>query len=78
MIDRALFEYETKRSGHTMAEVAEAMGLSASGLSRRLTGETEFRRVEMEAWMQLTGVKDAGPVFFPPDAAQTEQEEGRA
>ena len=78
MIDRALFEYETKRSGHTMAEVAEAMGLSSSGLSRRLTGEIEFRGAEMEAWMQLTGVRDADPVFFPSDAAQTEQEEGRA
>lgn len=66
MIDRNLFEYLTKSAGHTMADVAEAMGISASGLSRRLNGEVEFRRTEMEAWMRLTGVKDAGPVFFAP------------
>lgn len=77
MIDRALFEYLTKKSGHTMAEAAEAMGFSLSGLSRRLSGGTEFRRDEMEAWMLLCGVTDAGPVFFPANVAQTQQPEAR-
>jgi len=74
MIDRALFEYETKRSGHTMTEAAEAMGFSPSGLSRRLNGEVEFRRTEMEAWMRLTGVIDAGPIFFASFVASTQLE----
>lgn len=76
MVDKALFEYETKRSGHTMTEAAEAMGLTVSGLSRRLNSITEFRASEMEAWMQLTGVSNAGPIFFSSEVACTQPKGG--
>lgn len=71
MVDRNLFEFVTKSTGHSLDEAAEAMGLSRSGLSRRLNGEIQFRHDEMAKWLQLTGTKDAGPVFFAEESACT-------
>lgn len=65
MIDKNLFIYLTKKAGFSMEDVAARLDLSLSGVYKRVSGEVEFRRDEMEAWMALVGVKDAGPVFFP-------------
>ena len=74
MIDRHLFVYLTKSSGHTLEDVRKLWELeSISGVYKRLTGEIELRRSEMESWMELVGVKDAGPIFFPRFVANTQQ-----
>lgn len=65
MVDKNLFVYLTKSTGHSLAEAAAAMNLPVSSLNRRLNGHVAFKAPEMEAWMKLTGVTDAGPVFFP-------------
>lgn len=65
MIDRNLFEYLTKRAGKTFQDVADAWNVPLSGVYKRLNGTVELRRDEMEAWMKLVGIRDAGPVFFP-------------
>ena len=65
VIDVNLFEYLTKRAGYTLDDVAKMWDVSRSGVTRRLNGEVELRRSEMEAWMQMVGAVDAGPVFFP-------------
>lgn len=64
MVDKNLFVYLTKSTGHTLTEAAAAMHLPLSALNRRLNGHIEFRGAEMRAWMALTGTTDAGPVFF--------------
>lgn len=74
MIDKNLFIYLTKKAGYTIGDVAERLGLPLSGLYKRLNGEIEFRRDEMEAWMTLVGVTNAGPVFFPASVTETRQE----
>lgn len=73
MIDKNLFIYLTKKAGFSIADVAERLGLPLSGLYKRLNGEIEFRRDEMEAWMAMVGVTDAGPVFFPATVTETRQ-----
>lgn len=73
MIDKNLFLYLTKKAGHTVETVAEHLGLPLSSLYKRLNGEIEFRRDEMEAWMTLVGVRNAGPVFFPATVAKKQQ-----
>jgi hypothetical protein len=56
-----------------MDDVAKLWGCDRSGVSRRISGAVKLRRDEMEAWMRLVGVADAGPVFFPAIVAETVQ-----
>lgn len=63
-IDVILFDYLTKKAGYTRQDVAGLWGVGLSGVSKRLNGEVELRRSEMESWMLLVGVMDAGPIFF--------------
>lgn len=72
-IDVNLFDYLTKKAGYTRQDVAELWGVGLSGVSKRLNGEVELRRTEMEAWMRLVGVTDAGPVFFAEVVTKTIQ-----
>lgn len=64
MIDRNLFTYLTKKAGYTLQDVALWWGVGLGAVYKRLSGEVELRRSEMEVWMQKVGVTDAGPVFF--------------
>ena len=72
-LDKDLFIYLTKKSGHALQDVADLWDIPLSGVYKRLNGDVEFRRDEMASWMQLTGVKDAGPVFFPDFVAEPQQ-----
>lgn len=63
-IDKNLFCYLTKRAGYDIPDVAEWWGVGVVAVYRRLNGEVEIRRNEMEIWMRKVGVTDAGPVFF--------------
>lgn len=65
MIDVNLFDYLTKRAGLTYQDIADAWGVNLGAVYKRLRGEVEIRRSEMETWMRMVGVRDAGPVFFP-------------
>jgi hypothetical protein len=63
-IDKNLFIYLTKAAGRDLQDVAELWGVNLGAVYRRLNGEVEIRRDEMESWMRLVGVTDAGPIFF--------------
>lgn len=73
MIDKNLFIYLTKRAGKDLQDVADLWGLPRSAVSKRLNGEVEIKRDEMEKWMKLVGVTNAGPIFFPNLVADMEQ-----
>lgn len=70
-IDVNLFDYLTKKAGYTRQDVADIWGVGLSGVTKRLNGEVEIRRSEMDSWMRLVGVYDAGPVFFSSLVANT-------
>lgn len=72
-IDKNLFVYLTRRAGYDTDDVARIWGCDRSGVSRRLSGAVKLTRDDMEAWMRLVGVADAGPVFFPAVVAETVQ-----
>lgn len=63
-IDKNLFVYLTKKAGYTLQDVAKLWGVGLGAVYKRLRGEVDIRRSEMDSWMQMVGVKDAGPVFF--------------
>lgn len=70
-VDKNLFCYLTKNAGHTLQDVADLWGVGLGAVYKRLNGEVELRRSEMEKWMQLVGVTDAGPIFFGALVANT-------
>ena len=74
-IDKNLFVYLTKKAGYELQDVANLWGVALGAVYKRLSGEVEIRRSEMEAWMRLVGVTDAGPIFFSGLVANTLQAE---
>ena len=64
-IDRNLFIYLTKAAGFNLRDVASWWGVSLGAVYKRLNGDVELRRGEMDVWMRKVGVTDAGPIFFP-------------
>ena len=73
MVDKDLFIYLTKKAGFTLQDVARAWGVGLGAVYKRLSGQVELRRSEMEIWMRMVGVTDAGPVFFGAVVADTLQ-----
>jgi len=64
MVDKNLFIYLTKSAGFDLLDVADWWGVGLGALYKRLNGQVELRRSEMEIWMRKVGCTDAGPVFF--------------
>jgi hypothetical protein len=77
-VDKNLFIYLTKAAGFDLQDVADWWGVGLGAVYRRLKGEVEIRRSEMDIWMQKVGVKDAGPVFFAVSVANTKPTEAPA
>lgn len=75
-IDKNLFIYLTKKAGYDLQAVADLWGVGLGAVYKRLAGEVEIRRAEMESWMRLVGVSDAGPVFFSGLVTNTQQADG--
>ena len=75
-IDKNLFIYLTKKAGYDLQAVADLWGVGLGAVYKRLAGEVEIRRAEMESWMRLVGVSDAGPVFFSSLVTNTQQTDG--
>lgn len=73
LVDRNLFIYLTKAAGFTLQDVADWWGVALGAVYKRLNGQIEPRRSEMEIWMQKVGVTDAGPVFFKASVANSLQ-----
>ena len=46
-MDASLFRYHMDRNGDTQERLAEALGMSQSGLSNRINGHIEFHQNEM-------------------------------
>jgi hypothetical protein len=63
-VDKNLFIYLTKKAGYDLQDVADRWGVGLGAVYKRLNGEVDIRRGEMESWMRLVGVTDAGPIFF--------------
>ena len=63
-VDKNLFIYLTKAAGYDLQDVAGWWGVGLGAVYKRLSGEVELRRSEMDIWMRKVGVTDAGPIFF--------------
>lgn len=78
MVDKNLFVYLTKKAGYDLRDVAAWWDVSLGAVYKRIRGDVELRRGEMEIWMQKVGVTDAGPIFFPGVVTETLQSQPSA
>ena len=70
-VDKDLFIYLTKKAGKDLQDVAALWGVRLGAVYKRLNGKVDIRRSEMESWMRMVGVTDAGPIFFGALVADT-------
>ncbi len=63
-MDRYKLEYEVKRKGLTLGELALKIGLSRSSLSRKMAGSTEFTLSEMQSIADVLNLDSPGDIFF--------------
>lgn len=66
MLDQDKFRYYVKKSGHTLDSVANEIGVNPATLSRKIAGESDFKRNEIQllrALLQLSS-EEAEDIFF--------------
>ena len=52
------------KKGVKIPEIARAIGVSTPTLYRKMSGESDFYRAEIQAICDLFGVKDLNSIFF--------------
>lgn len=70
-MDPELLRYHAAKSGYTMSKLAETLGVNASTLSRKLSGDTDFTRSEiviLKNCLHLT-LEDVDHIFFTKELA---------
>lgn len=63
-MDKYKLEYEIKSSGHSIEEYCAAVGFSKSAYYRRIKGEVEFTRDEMQKTVDFLGLESPMDIFF--------------
>ena len=61
-------------AGLTQAKTAELVGISSNSLSRKLTGQREFRLSEVCSLCNVLDITDPTPYFFTSKIPNTQQE----
>ncbi len=70
-MDPELLKYHAAKSGYSMSKLAEALGINASTLSRKLNGDTDFTRSEiviLKKCLHLS-LEDVDLIFFTQELA---------
>lgn len=63
-MDKYKLEYEIKSRGLTQEEFCKAIGMSRSAFSRKMRGDTEFTRSEIEKIVQYLQLESPMGIFF--------------
>ena len=67
MTDTARLRRIIRERGYSVAELAEELGITASGLSRRIRNEGEFRTAELDRLcrlLRIDGAEERRAIFF--------------
>lgn len=64
MFSEELFHSELKKLGMTVPALAKHLGISKVTLYRKISGESDFRRGEIQKCRELFGKNAADKVFF--------------
>lgn len=63
MFDKAKFKYEMNKQGITPTEVAEKLGITRVTLYRKMNGESDFYRNEIEKCAQIFRGDNINDIF---------------
>jgi len=68
MFDVNKFKYFVNVKGVTLENVANAIGINPATLSRKIAGESDFKRHEIQAVKNYLGLslEDVDDIFFAP------------
>ena len=63
-MDPIRLEYEIKKKGISLKELAETLGISKVALYRKINGKSDFKLCEMQKIAEIVGLETAIPIFF--------------
>lgn len=75
MFDENLFRYIVRSKGKKIQEVAEALEINRSTLYRKMSGESDFYRDEIQKCCELLGEKDMTNIFFAQELRKRNKKE---
>lgn len=64
MFDKKLFKASVVLAGLTLRQVATELGIDETTLYRKMNGESDFYRREIQQLCALLKVKDPAKIFF--------------
>lgn len=66
MFNKTFFKYAVDRSGHTMVEVANKLSINPATLYRKMNGDSDFTRLEIQGIKDFLGltIKECDKIFF--------------
>lgn len=69
MFNRALFQYAVDRKNMTMLSVADRLGVNPATLYRKVHGQSDFTRGEIQLLREILGltVREADAIFLLSD-----------
>lgn len=70
--NRAAFEKVIKEKNMNVTQVAGQIGINRSSLYRKMAGETEFKRSEIDSLCLLLNLSDPTAIFFTPKSCEKE------
>ncbi len=71
MFDKKAFFDSLERHSITVPKLAEIMGINTVTLYRKISGESDFKRGEIQKCRELLGEEDCNLIFFAPKVALT-------
>ncbi len=69
MFDEKKFRAALVLKGISLSEVAKAMGINVVTLYRKMSGESDFYRNEIQKFCELTGIENPSDIFFADELA---------
>lgn len=71
MFDRKKFRGKVISEGYTLAEVAEKLQISPATLNRKMSGVSDFTRIELQRLRNILSMSDAemNDIFFAEELA---------
>lgn len=76
-MNKELFCFELKKVGMTVPELAKYLGISKVTLYRKISGESDFYRDEIQKCRELFGIDVADSIFFVNDNRRIKMNKGQ-
>lgn len=67
------FKAALMENGLSVADAAAAMGISKQALYRKMNGESDFYREEIQVFKKITNRDNVDDIFFAEEVTETQQ-----